>query len=589
MTQDIGWTLEATEDYVAYASVWIAFGMSLISLPWYSLQVHRKQCGWEVVYVAILETINYILIIVWGNNATFSWDLNVRGEVINAQFLRYAEWLITCPVLLIALSNLTGLKDDYNWRTMKLMSADQGTIICGASAAMTTGGSKIILFTVAVIYGLITFYTALEVYIEAFANVPPVAKKTVSTMTYMFFASWGCFPLFFLMGPEGFGHVNGSWSTILHSGADLFSKNLWGIYAWYLRIQVREYHRKKWFEEQERIKKGEQEFNVPKERRPELNVEEVGNLVSGNNESDDEQEVDPFYADYRRQRRRNRGKSLSDPDPPARGKGQPQPEPTFLTSPVPMVPVNTMAQAAPTSSLTPASPQHQLGSKPQGYMDPNSGGMNMMGGASPFQTFHSHASSANTMSNPAFSSTSVIVGDHMDHVGGSFLTNKMQQELSIQVSNVNSKDQLSQILNTGMKADAMFLLDGMISAADATSLTNAFRIPIVQFGTSHAPREMFGEAYFQLPSPGSPFNDSEFYLLVNRLRTNTLSRGSSMATGGANQMHGGASGFGGSPMMMNQGMNQMNQNQTSAPGASVDVLMAEMNALKQYLNSTSTN
>ena len=33
-------------------------------------------------------------------------------------WLRYAEWLLTCPVILIHLSNITGLKDDYSKRTM---------------------------------------------------------------------------------------------------------------------------------------------------------------------------------------------------------------------------------------------------------------------------------------------------------------------------------------------------------------------------------------------------------------------------------------------------------------------------------------
>ena len=46
-----------------------------------------------------------------------------QGSIVVAPWLRYAEWLITCPVILIALSNLSGLKDDYNFRTMKLLSS----------------------------------------------------------------------------------------------------------------------------------------------------------------------------------------------------------------------------------------------------------------------------------------------------------------------------------------------------------------------------------------------------------------------------------------------------------------------------------
>lgn len=39
-------------------------------------------------------------------------------------WIRYGEWLLTCPVILIHLSNITGLKDDYNKRTMKLLVSD---------------------------------------------------------------------------------------------------------------------------------------------------------------------------------------------------------------------------------------------------------------------------------------------------------------------------------------------------------------------------------------------------------------------------------------------------------------------------------
>jgi len=70
-----------------------------------------------------------------------------------------------------------------------------------------------------------------QVYIESYANVPPPCKRTVATMAYMFMFSWGSFPLLFLLGPEGFNHISPSASNILHGVADLFAKNLWGVYG----------------------------------------------------------------------------------------------------------------------------------------------------------------------------------------------------------------------------------------------------------------------------------------------------------------------------------------------------------------------
>ena len=74
---------------------------------------------------------------------------------------RYFEWLITCPVIIIALSNLTGLKDDYNWRTMKLLSANQGMLLIGATSALSTGFLNVFFYFLAWCYGVITYYAAL--------------------------------------------------------------------------------------------------------------------------------------------------------------------------------------------------------------------------------------------------------------------------------------------------------------------------------------------------------------------------------------------------------------------------------------------
>lgn len=48
---------------------------------------------------------------------------------VHISWLRYAEWLLTCPVILIHLSNLTGL-GQYNKRTMRLLVSDIGTSKC---------------------------------------------------------------------------------------------------------------------------------------------------------------------------------------------------------------------------------------------------------------------------------------------------------------------------------------------------------------------------------------------------------------------------------------------------------------------------
>lgn len=46
-------------------------------------------------------------------------------------------------MILIHLSNITGLKDDYSPRTMRLLVSDIGTIVWGVTAALATGPLKV--------------------------------------------------------------------------------------------------------------------------------------------------------------------------------------------------------------------------------------------------------------------------------------------------------------------------------------------------------------------------------------------------------------------------------------------------------------
>lgn len=84
---------------------------------------------------------------------------------------------------------------------MFLLVSDLGTIVWGVSAANATGAAKAIFFCVGLIYGSNTFYNAARVYIEAFHTVPKgICRNLVMLLAWMFFMSWGMFPLGFVAG-----------------------------------------------------------------------------------------------------------------------------------------------------------------------------------------------------------------------------------------------------------------------------------------------------------------------------------------------------------------------------------------------------
>nr|AHH02141.1 protein 116 [synthetic construct] len=226
-----------SEKTAANALQWTAFGISVAMLIFYAYETWKATTGWEEVYVCGVEMVKVIIEFFHEFDSPAMLYLSSGERVL---WIRYAEWLLTCPVILIPLSNLTGLKDDYNKRTMRLLVSDIGTIVMGATSAMCTGNwLKILFFCLGLLYASNTFFHAAKIYIESYHIVPKgTCRMLVRLMAWIFFASWACFPLLFVLGPEGFGHISWYASTIGHTIIDLMSKNLWGMLGHFLRVQI---------------------------------------------------------------------------------------------------------------------------------------------------------------------------------------------------------------------------------------------------------------------------------------------------------------------------------------------------------------
>ncbi|GFH14526.1 channelopsin 1 [Haematococcus lacustris] len=169
----------------------IVFGSCVGALIFYGVAAWRSTCGWEEVYVCVIEC----------------------------------------------------MKDDYSKRTMGLLISDIGTIVFGTTAAMSPPGYlKIIFWFCGLCYGMITFYLAAKVYIEAYHTVPKgICRKIVRAMAWDYFGSWCMFPILFVLGPEGFGHISAYGSVIAHQVLDITSKNLWSLMGHMLRVKIHEH------------------------------------------------------------------------------------------------------------------------------------------------------------------------------------------------------------------------------------------------------------------------------------------------------------------------------------------------------------
>nr|AYO90662.1 FLInChR fusion protein [synthetic construct] len=218
---------------------WLAAGFSILLLMFYAYQTWKSTCGWEEIYVCAIEMVKVILEFFFEFKNPSMLYLATGHRV---QWLRYATWLLTCPVILIHLSNLTGLSNDYSRRTMGLLVSDIGCIVWGATSAMATGYVKVIFFCLGLCYGANTFFHAAKAYIEGYHTVPKGrCRQVVTGMAWLFFVSWGMFPILFILGPEGFGVLSVYGSTVGHTIIDLMSKNCWGLLGHYLRVLIHEH------------------------------------------------------------------------------------------------------------------------------------------------------------------------------------------------------------------------------------------------------------------------------------------------------------------------------------------------------------
>ena len=72
----------------------------------------RQEADWEVIYVAFVEPVCYLITILAGQSAS----IKIKDPVLDqskwqqVDWIRYAGWMATCPVILIHLSKLMEFK-----------------------------------------------------------------------------------------------------------------------------------------------------------------------------------------------------------------------------------------------------------------------------------------------------------------------------------------------------------------------------------------------------------------------------------------------------------------------------------------------
>jgi len=220
----------------ARVAQWLDAAAAFVALLWYLRQWRQNRVRWEVIYVASMSTvITLVKIFAFGMSPFYFEDTRGADVVV---WIRYAGWLITCPVLLIHLSNLAG-EDLYDgYRMLRLLLSNQIMLVCAATGAMSTGDERYIFFLTGICCCSVVFGSAAGIFWEAYNSFPLKARPFVQAMAGIFYPSWVAYALLWLFGDTGLGLWSQDACIIGHALADIGSKTVWGFLGWWLRWHV---------------------------------------------------------------------------------------------------------------------------------------------------------------------------------------------------------------------------------------------------------------------------------------------------------------------------------------------------------------
>lgn len=241
---------------------WIDFLMSVACFMFFYYQkITKKRCKFEVLYVTGVGAVSDIIKIVAAD--VVPGQLTIAENGIKFGWSRYFGWLVTCPVLLIHLSNLAGKEVFDVRRMMKILVAYQLLMCSGATAGMTTSTNvKWGFYLSGVFWLMIIFRYGKSIFSEAIAVMPKRAKPVLIRIAIIFYGGWAGFGITWFFGPEGINAISSDSAKASYAILDILTKNVYALHGWYLRWYIlRKHNNPNEFVEQENIT----DENQPKE------------------------------------------------------------------------------------------------------------------------------------------------------------------------------------------------------------------------------------------------------------------------------------------------------------------------------------
>jgi bacteriorhodopsin len=245
----------------------------------------RGKVKWEGMWVIFVECVAYGAALV-SPDADFVSIRLTNGMWI--EWMRYAGWILTCPVLLMTLVSMTtedGTKAP-TVRLVPLLVANLTMVLLGITAAANLAPVKWYIFAMALSFGGVVFSSAIQCFIALFESSPNGSVRNSSlALALTFLAGWGCFPAAFLTGHSGMDVISVDMQWGLFVIGDILSKNCWVAIAVLRQHQFDLYNAAQELEAQAYAEEEAQETSAPRIKRRASNSHIIIDEVNNNQQS----------------------------------------------------------------------------------------------------------------------------------------------------------------------------------------------------------------------------------------------------------------------------------------------------------------
>ena len=202
-----------------YVYVACMAGGALLFVAW--MRDPKGVPTWEYLVAAFIP--------VWSGLAYLAMALGLGTVEVAGQttyWARYADWVVTTPLLLVALWMTATSRTDKRPHVptlITIVAADVVMILCGLVGDLSTGPARYVYYAIGVAALVLIFWTVFVPLREVAEHDAEVSDAYGKVSVYLALF-WIGYPLTWILGPSGLGVVSQTVDTTLFVLLPVFSK-----------------------------------------------------------------------------------------------------------------------------------------------------------------------------------------------------------------------------------------------------------------------------------------------------------------------------------------------------------------------------